>query len=94
MKISLSWIGLRLIPYSKGMTVQQLVHDEFEPVRDYFENACLTDNTEYPEEVCDVFSKFDADWRNDGKNHIGRRPSNRIYLWLTGYQMLCEQLGI
>lgn len=82
------------IPYSKGMTVQQLVHDEFEPVRDYFENACLTDNTEYPEEVCDVFSKFDANWKNDGGDHIGRRPSNRIYLWLTGYQMLCEQLGI
>lgn len=82
------------IPYSKGMTVQQLIHDEFEPIREYFGDAYLTDATEYPEEVCDVFSKFDVDWQNDGRNHIGRRPSSKIYLWITGYQMICEQLGI
>lgn len=80
--------------YEKGMTVQQLIYDEFEPVRDYFEYTKVSDDTVYPDNIQDILSKFNPDWWNDGTAPIGRRISKRIYLWITGYEMLCEQLGI
>lgn len=82
------------VHYENGMTVRQLIYDEFEPVRNYFEETPISDDTIYPDNVQDILSKFDPDWWNDGTAHIGRRISQRIYLWMAGYEMLCEQLGI
>ena len=80
--------------YEKGMTVQQIIYDELEPVRDYFEDTKVSDDTVYPDNVQDILSEFNPDWWNDGTAPIGRRISRKIYLWIAGYEMLCEQLGI
>ncbi len=48
----------------------------------------------YPtERLRDLISEFDADYY-EWLFRCGRRINDRVYLWITAYQIACEQLGI
>lgn len=47
----------------------------------------------FPEEAVDIFRKYVEDYY-EYFGEMGRRVDPRIYLWITGYRMACEQLGM
>lgn len=53
----------------------------------YFER-----NAPMPEEVAEIFDKY-YDW-DEAFYACGKRLKDRVYLWIAGYRMACEQLGI
>lgn len=81
--------------YNGETTIREIIDDEFEDVDNYFNNYYCDSIGEpsYPEAVFDTITKFEPDYFCDGAR-FGCRISSRIYLWLEGYQMICNQLRI
>jgi len=44
--------------------------------------------------ITDAFQEIDQDWWDGGLTNLGRRINGRVYLWVIGFQMACDQLGI
>lgn len=48
----------------------------------------------YPEELTDLFEKYNTDWWESDFSRLGCRIAQRVILWAEGFQMACEQLNI
>lgn len=48
--------------------------------------------TDYPKEVTDLFGIFDSNWRYSTYLQIGKRISDRVYMWQIGLLMALDQL--
>lgn len=46
----------------------------------------------YPD-LIDIYTKYYSDWWDSGFSTLGRRISDRIYLWAAGFQMAWKQLS-
>ncbi|WAW14762.1 hypothetical protein [Peptostreptococcus equinus] len=44
-------------------------------------------------EVVDILGKYDSDWW-ETFDYFGRDVDFRIFLWIVGFNMACEQLGL
>lgn len=68
--------------------------DEWDEILDEISESTSYADSFYPtERLRDLISEFDADYC-EWLYRCGRRVDNRVYLWITAYQMACEQLGI
>ena len=46
----------------------------------------------YPNDLTEIFEKYDRDWQQSEFAYLGRRVSNRIYFWAVGFQMAVDDL--
>ena len=44
-------------------------------------------------DLIDIYTKYYSDWWDSGFSTLGRRISDRIYLWAAGFQMAWKQLS-
>lgn len=46
----------------------------------------------YPDELTELFAKYDDEWWNSDFTTVGQRISPRVILWAVGYRMAMQQL--
>lgn len=70
---------------------EQELEEDYKEIEDILLELTLTDNTQYPERLSKILEKYEEEW---WKLSFGMRTDRRIYLWIIGYQMACDYLGI
>ena len=48
----------------------------------------------YPDELTELFAKYDDEWWNSDFTTVGQRISPRVILWAVGYRMAMQQLQL
>lgn len=77
--------------YGKEITEEDCVED-FEEMRSLLGEIRLTEESNYPKDLIELFEKYNTDWWEGGFSHIGQRVSCRIYQWIYGFQTGVEML--
>lgn len=67
--------------------------DEWDEILDEISESTSYDGFYPTDRLTTLISEIDADYC-EWLYRCGRRVDNRVYLWITAYQMACEQLGI
>lgn len=70
------------------------VDEDFTKMQEILEDIDLDRQDTYPEELTELFEKYNDDWWESDFVNLGCRTSQRVILWAVGFQMACEQLGI
>lgn len=74
-----------------GITEEELEED-FDRMQEILDDYQIDENTVYPEELTDLFCKYDTGWWEGAFSELGKRIDKRIYLWVFGYQEGVERL--
>ena len=61
-------------------------------MQEILDDYTIGENTVYPEELTDLFYKYNSDWWEGAFSRLGKRIDKRIYLWTFGYQEGVERL--
>lgn len=68
------------------------LEEDFGRMLEILEDCPIGENLTYPEELTDLFSKYNVDWWESQFVRLGERIDKRIYLWTYGYQEGVERL--
>ncbi|MCD8150568.1 MAG: hypothetical protein LUE92_13630 [Clostridiales bacterium] len=68
------------------------LNEDFDEMQDILADLNLNDESVYPSELTDLFSKYNSDWWEGPFSYLGRRIDSRIYLWTYGFQEGVERL--
>ena len=71
---------------------EEEVEEDFERMKEMLNDCPIGENTAYPDELTDLFCKYDADCWEGAFSSLGERINKRIYLWTYGYQEGVERL--
>ncbi len=74
-----------------GIAEEELEED-FERMQEILDDYPIRENTAYPEELTDLFCKYNTDWWEGAFSRLGERIDKRIYLWIFGYQEGVERI--
>lgn len=69
---------------------EELIENAKEAIENYWDDR----NGHLDSSIIDAFHEIDQDWWDGGLTHLGERIDGRVYLWVIGFQMACDQLGI
>ncbi|MCD8218100.1 MAG: hypothetical protein LUD01_08670 [Clostridiales bacterium] len=67
------------------------IEEDFAEMEDILSGLDLNDNTVYPDNLTDLFQKYDSDWF-ESFTGLGKRIDKRVYLWTYGFQEGVERL--
>lgn len=67
------------------------IEEDFSEMESILSGLDLNDYTVYPDELTDLFQKYDSDWFESFAG-LGKRVDKRIFLWVYGFQEGLERL--
>lgn len=70
------------------------INEDFKEMESILEDLDTYQISAYPKNLTDLFEKYNEDWWESEFSDLGRRISQRVILWVEGFQMVCEQLNI
>lgn len=68
------------------------VEEDFEDMQRILNDFQPSENGCYPDELTELFSKYDDNWYESSFSDLGRRISQRVVLWAEGYRMAMQQI--
>lgn len=66
--------------------------DDFDSMLEMLDECDLDEHSVYPDELTELFAKYDDEWWNSDFTTVGQRISPRVILWAVGYRMAMQQL--
>lgn len=66
--------------------------DDFNSMLEMLNECDLNEHFVYPDELSELFAKYDDEWWNSDFTTVGQRISPRVILWAVGYRMAMQQL--
>lgn len=66
--------------------------DDFDSMLEMLDECDLDEYFVYPDELTELFAKYDDEWWNSDFTTVGQRISPRVILWAVGYRMAMQQL--
>ena len=68
--------------------------DDFNSMFELLDECDLEEHPAYPDELTELFAKYDDEWWNSDFTTVGQRISPRVILWAVGYRMAMQQLQL
>ena len=68
------------------------MNDDFDSMFEMLKEYDLDEHFVYPDELTELFAKYDDEWWNSDFTTVGQRISPRVILWAVGYRMAMQQL--
>ena len=74
---------------------EEEIRTDIETIRFFYADHIITEDSLLSDEITDLFEHYDPCWYDNPQfTTIGRRIDTRIVLWVEGFRMACEQMGI
>lgn len=68
------------------------INDDFNSMLEILDECDFEEHSAYPDELTELFAKYDEEWWNSDFITVGQRISPRVILWAVGYRMAMQQL--
>ena len=68
------------------------INGDFKRMEKFLEEMDLSMDHNYPDELTNLFAKYDQDWWESTFANLGCRISQRVILWAIGFQMAYDQI--
>lgn len=69
------------------------INDDFNSMLEILDECDFEEHSAYPDELTELFAKYDEEWWNSDFITVGQRISPRVILWAVGYRMAMQQLA-
>lgn len=66
--------------------------EDFNSMFEILDECDFEEHSAYPDELTELFAKYDEEWWNSDFITVGQRISPRVILWAVGYRMAMQQL--
>lgn len=66
--------------------------NDFDSMLEMLDECDLDKHPAYPDELTELFAKYDEEWWSSDFATVGQRISPRVILWAVGYRMAMQQI--